>query len=366
LSELVTKATLQEYEAFVSKHPKGHFMQSVLWSRVKDNWKWEGILSRGPDGQVRGALGLLIRRVPALPFTLMYGGRGPVCDPHDRETLTDLVVGARAAAKKHRSFSLKLDPDILSADTEFADILRSLGFTLSGGKNFEGIQPRYVFRLGVLGKTPDEAMALFQPKTRYNIRLAERKGVTVKLCGSEMLPDFSRIMLETGVRDGFVTRPQSYFEKMLASLGEHARLYMAFHESKPIAGTLAIWYGDKVWYLYGASSNEYRNLMPNYLLQWNMIQWALEKGCRIYDFRGVSGDLSEDNPLYGLYRFKKGFNGDFCEFIGELDLILNKPLFLAVKNAERVYRNLRRVRFLKKNRPAAAAPAAGQDGETGI
>ena len=80
-----------------------------------------------------------------------------------------------------------------------------------------------------------------------------------------------------------------------------------------------------------------------------MIQWAIELGCRIYDFRGVSGDLSEDNPLYGLYRFKKGFNGDFCEFVGEMDLILNKPLYLFVTNAERVYRRLRRARFLKKN-----------------
>ena len=99
---------------------------------------------------------------------------------------------------------------------------------------------------------------------------------------------------------------------------------MAFDpEGTPIAGTLAIHYGDKVWYLYGASSNEHRNLMPNYLLQWRMIQWAVETGCRIYDFRGVSGNVSEDNPLYGLFRFKQGFGGDFTEFVGEEDLVLS-------------------------------------------
>lgn len=104
-----------------------------------------------------------------------------------------------------------------------------------------------------------------------------------------------------------MTRKPEYFAAMLDNLGEHARLYMAFDPNDtPIAGTLAIHYGDKVWYLYGASSNEHRNLMPNYLLQWRMIQWAVETNCRIYDFRGVSGDVSEDNPLYGLFRFKQG------------------------------------------------------------
>ena len=118
-------------------------------------------------------------------------------------------------------------------------------------------------------------MASFHQKWRYNIRLAVKKGVEVRVCGKEMVPDFARIMLTTGVRDGFVTRPPEYFANMLDNLGEHARLYMAFHEGQPIAGTLAIHYGDKVWYLYGASSNEHRNLMPNYLLQWSMISGPL-------------------------------------------------------------------------------------------
>ena len=129
---------------------------------------------------------------------------------------------------------------------------------------------------------------------------------------------------------------------------------MAFYEDKPIAGTIAIYYGDKVWYLYGASANgtkefDVRKLMPNYLLQWMMIQWSLEKKCRIYDFRGVSGDLTPDNPLYGLYRFKKDFNGDLVQFVGEYDLVFNKPIYFAVVHGQSTYRNLRRKRFLKKN-----------------
>ena len=157
-------------------------------------------------------------------------------------------------------------------------------------------------------------------------------------------------MLETGVRDGFVTREASYFENMLDNLGEHARLYMAYYEGQAIAGTLAIWYGDKVWYLYGASSNEHRNLMPNYMLQWSMIEWAVEKGCRIYDFRGVPGRVGEDHPLYGLYKFKLGFGGDYVEFVGEMDMVLSKPVNFMITKGKPVFMDLRKKLYLLKNK----------------
>lgn len=172
----------------------------------------------------------------------------------------------------------------------------------------------------------------------------------MRICGKEMVPEFTRIMVETGVRDNFVTRPASYFAAMLDNLGEHARLYMAFHEGRAIAGTLAIRYGDKVWYLYGASSNSERNLMPNYLLQWSMIRWAIESGSRVYDFRGVSGDLSEDNPHYGLYRFKKGFGGEFTEFVGEYDYVLKKSAYFLAEKGSLAYRGLAAKVYMLKNR----------------
>ncbi|MDP4094849.1 MAG: peptidoglycan bridge formation glycyltransferase FemA/FemB family protein, partial [Bacillota bacterium] len=91
-----------------------------------------------------------------------------------------------------------------------------------------------------------------------------------------------------------------------------------------------------------ASSNEYRNVMPNYLLQWEMIKWSLESGCEIYDFRGVSGDLDESNPLYGLYKFKKGFNGKFTEFVGEMDYVFKPLIHFAVEKGEKSFREMRR------------------------
>jgi lipid II:glycine glycyltransferase (peptidoglycan interpeptide bridge formation enzyme) len=248
---------------------------------------------------------------------------------------------------------------VTSDKTGFCNLLTSTGFRLlNDGKDFEGIQPRFVFRLNIEGKSEDELMAFFSSKTRYNIRLAQRKGVEVRIADEQGLDDFSRLMVETGVRDHFVTRNRSYFANMLKNLGEHARLYMAYHEGTAIAGTLAIHFGDKVWYLYGASSNEHRNLMPNYLLQWNMIRWAAELGCRIYDFRGVSGDLSEDNPLYGLYRFKRGFNGDFCEFLGEFDYVVNPVVYSAVGIGQKLMNYVMTKRYMFKNRNTVNAADA--------
>ncbi len=350
--EIITEKTLSEYEAFVQSHPKGNFAQSFLWGKQKPMWRWQAVAVRGSDGKIKGTLALMTRPVPVIGRTLMYGCRGPVCDLDDRETLAELIEGAKALAKENRAYVIKIDPDVPSSNTQFAGLLHELGFRgKEGGKNFEAIQPRYVFRLNVEGKTEDELLAGFHQKWRYNIRLAERKGVTVRVCGKEMVPAFSELMLTTGVRDGFVTRKPEYFAAMLDNLGEHCRLYMAFDPAgTPIAGTLAIHYGDKVWYLYGASSNEHRNLMPNYLLQWRMIQWTVETGCRVYDFRGVSGDVSEDNPLYGLYRFKQGFGGEFTEFIGELDLVLSPVVYWCVEHGTSIFKELRRRLYLIKNR----------------
>ena len=343
----LTKDRIEEYEAFNSAHPKGHFMQSVLWGQMKPDWKNVILISTDKDNKIKGAINVLIRPVPVIKRTIMYSPRGPVCDPDDLETLKELAEGVKNLAKKHKAYVFKADPDVKSDNEAFKENLRKAGFQIiPGSKNFEGIQPCFVFRLDVKDKTEEEVFNIFHSKTRYNIRLSVKKGVTVRLGTKKDVADFQRLMVETGQRDEFVVRPASYFEKMLEVYGDNARLYMADFEGKPIAGTLAIYYGNKVWYLYGASGNAYRNVMPNYQLQWEMIRWAIEKKCDIYDFRGVSGDLSEDNPLYGLYRFKKGFNGEFTEFLGEIEIVFSPFINWAVHHGEKIFRELRRRIYL--------------------
>ena len=352
MSEIITKEQIPEYEAFLQAHPKGQFAQSVHGVKQKPIWKWEAIVSRDANGTIKGSLAVLIRKiVPGLPFTMMYGCRGPVTDLDDKETMADLIDGAKKLAKQYHSYVIKIDPDVPSSETAYTKMLEDLGFQLTGGgATFDAIQPQYVFRLNTEGKTAEELLMSLPQSTRRKVRAGAKKGVTVEIKGKEAVPDFARLMLETGVRDGFVTREASYFENMLDNLGEHARLYMAYYEGQAIAGTLAIWYGDKVWYLYGASSNEHRNLMPNYMLQWSMIEWAVEKGCRIYDFRGVPGRVGEDHPLYGLYKFKLGFGGDYVEFVGEMDMVLSKPVNFMITKGKPVFMDLRKKLYLLKNK----------------
>lgn len=348
--ELVTKQTMPEYEEFLWSHNKGHFMQAPQWAKVKDNWSYKVALERDDNGKIIGSIAFLIRKLPYTKYNIMYAPRGPVCDINNIELLNKLISDAKEIGNAVNACVIMLDPDVTLDNTEYVKALESAGFKGKNGKNFEGTQPRFVFRLNVKGKTADELMAEFHSKTRYNIRVALKNGVEVKIADKSEAKTFYEIMLETGMRDNFVTRPLSYFESMLQNLGDNARLYMAYYEGKAIAGTLAVHYGNKVWYLYGASSNAYRNVMPNYLLQFEMIKWAVDEGCDIYDFRGVSGDLSPENPLYGLYKFKKGFSGDLVEFIGEYELITKPIVYKTMQKARHILSIFTRTVYRIKNR----------------
>ena len=322
--EIITAATAHEYEEFVSSHPKGHFMQSLIWPNVKSEWKHIAVAHRGEDGKIIASMLLLMRKMPMLSYRLMYIPRGPVCDIHDSDMIRRLLEEAEKVARRNRVYQIKIDPDIPESDVLFADVLRGRGYRVSTGTGFEATQARFVFRVNLKDQSEQQIMERFHPKCRYNIRLAERKGVSVVERTKESLDEFMPIMAQTGKRDGFVVRPKKYFEKVLDAFGENARFLMAYYEDKPVAGTIEIRYGNKAWYLYGASGNEHRNVMPNYLVQWQMIQWAAESGCDLYDLRGVPGDLDETHPQYGLYRFKKGFGGDLIGFIGEYNLTVRK------------------------------------------
>ena len=333
----------QAYKEFLEKHERCNFQQSPEWAKVKENWINEIVLAEDESGKIIGAVSILIRKIPIFG-NIMYSSRGPTCDIHDISVMKQLTDGIKELAKKYKAIVYKAEPDILSSDEEYRKIVTNLGYKIKdNAKNFrEEIQPRYVFRLDIKDKTEEEIMAGFHQKWRYNIRLAGRKGVTVKEGTREDLKDFHKIMVETGERDGFIIRPLSYFEKMYDEMApKHMKLLMAYHDGKPISGVIPIFYGNKTWYLYGASSNEHRNLMPNYLLQWEMIKMAIARKDDVYDFRGVSGVVDENHPQYGLYRFKKGFGATFTEFVGEVYIPFKPFTYSLYKFSEKTFRNLR-------------------------
>ena len=336
----------KEYKEFLEKHERCNFQQSPEWAKVKSNWINETVLAEDENGKIIGAVNILIRKIPIFG-NIMYSSRGPICDMHDIAVMKQLTDGIKELAKKYKAIVYTAEPDIESKDEEFRKIVTNLGYKIKDdAKNFrEEIQPRYVFRLDIKGKTEDEIFASFHSKTRYNIRLAIKKGVTVKEGTREDLKVFHKIMVETGARDGFIIRPLSYFEKMYDELApEHMKLLMAYYDGQAISGVIPIMYGNKTWYLYGASSNQHRNLMPNYLLQWEMIKMAIARKDDIYDFRGVSGVVDENHPQYGLYRFKKGFGATFTEFIGEIYIPFKPLIYSVYRISEKTFRNLRAIK----------------------
>lgn len=342
MAEILSKDQYSEYENFVSNSPYGSFCQSIKWTKVKNNWEHEIIVSRDKDNKIIGGMLVLIQRIPGFNSSFLYSPRGPVCDLYNKDLISDLISQVNILAKKYSAHMFKMDPDVLITDKKFINIAKSLNFDhFTGGKNFETIQSRFNYRLYINNRSLDELMRSFHSKTRYNIRVAQKHNVEVKICGKKSVDDFIKIMRVTGDRDGFNVRPREYFDRMLDALGDNVRLYMAFYEEKPIAGAVTTNYAGKTCYVYGASDNNHRNVMPNYLVQWEMIKWAVETGCRVYDFQGVSGDISDKtNPLYGLYRFKKGFSGQLDELAGEFNLIYkpitNKLINIAIDTKENI------------------------------
>ena len=332
----------KEYQEFLEKHEKGHYAQSLEWAKIKNEWQNEVIIIRDNQGNIKGSMSILIRKLPYINQSLMYSPRGPVCDIDDEETFKKLIEEADILAKKYKAFMLKMDPDILASNQTFKNMAKKYGFKVEEKiKDVNTLlKPRYVFRLDLKGKTEEEVFNSFHSKTRYNIRLATRKGVKLREGTKCDLDEFQKILETTGSRDGFYIRKKEYFEKFFDSFDEkHLKLVFAEYENKPISCVLNIFYGNKEWYLYGGSLNEHRNLMSTYLLQWEMIKQAIERNMDCYDFRGVCA-TDETHYNEGLYRFKKGFNADFVEFM-DMHKIYNPVIYFLFEKCGYKLRDLK-------------------------
>lgn len=330
--KVATEGDRHRFNDFVAGFDWGDLLQSFEWGDLKSRSGWIPIrVFAESSGKIIATASILKRPIPHTSRCIMYVPRGPVLDTHNDDLVDDFFQFLRGTAVDHRAVFLKIDPPISVEDVISEANLRRVGFRPVRANGFGGTQPKCVMQLD-LDRSLDELMASFKPKWRYNIRLAERKGVTVRLdCNRGDLRVFYELLLETAQRDGFLVRGFSYFEDMWDCLVPpgYMRLALAYYEGKAIAGAIVYIFGDKAWYTYGASSNEYRNVMPNHLLQWTLIKWAKESGCKWYDFRGVSPrrGTNSDDRLQGLNRFKEGFSPRFVEYIGEYDMVLSPGLY---------------------------------------
>ncbi len=327
-----SQTQLSDWNNFVAASPFGDVLQCLEWGELKKP-AWLPLSVPLDIKGERKAQALVLRRtIPRTNRTIFYVPRGPILDWSDAETAREMVTKLRALGKSHRAILIKIDPAIPST-AALEKLLPELGFRPSpdAANSFGGTQPIYNMKLDIRPPLED-VMQGFHQKWRYNIRLAERKGVTVKIdCTRDDLKTFHEIYLATAERDGFTGRPLPYFEKMWDTLVEAglAKLFIAEYEGQALSAAICFMLGRQCWYVYGASSNEHRKVMPNHAMQWAMMNWAKERGCEVYDFRGVhdvkpeySGQsLMESSD--GLVRFKAGFNAELVRYIGEWDLPLN-------------------------------------------
>ncbi len=219
---------------------------------------------------------------------------------------------------------------------EVSDKLRRLGWQQAedGGAGFGDVQPRYVFQVPLANRSLDDVLKGFNQLWRRNIKKAEKAGVEVVQGGYDDLPTWQHLYEITAERDKFRPRPLSYFQRQWTALNSEdpnrMRLYIATHEGEPLAAATMLTVGQHVWYSYGASANHKREVRPSNAMQWRMLRDSYALGASVYDLRGISDTLDENDHLFGLIQFKVGTGGEAVEYVGEWDFPLNKVLHKAL------------------------------------
>jgi len=185
-----------------------------------------------------------------------------------------------------------------------------------------------------LRPSEDEILANMKQKTRYNIRLAGRKGVQVRSGEQEDFGMLFQMYAETALRDGFTIRGEDYYQSVWQTFFEAGMLtpLITEVEGQAVAGLMLFTFGGRAWYIHGMSRAAHRNLMPAYLLQWEAIRAAKSKGCWEYDLWGAPDEFSETHPMWGVYRFKRGLGGTVAQYLGAWDYPLRPWLYRLYTN----------------------------------
>lgn len=313
---------VKKYEAFIKTNEHSFLTQDMAWAKIKNNWS-EDYVYLEKDGAIYAAMSMLSIKAVDGKY-LLYANRGPVCDIYDKDTVLALLEEVKKLDKYKDAFLLRFDPAVVY-DEKLARLYKDteLKIRTRGTDEHSFIQPRRNAIIDI-SKNEDDILGGFHSKTRYNIRLSYRKGVTTRLSQSD--EDLDTFFEETKVmaeRNGITYRPKDYFKRLIDNYD--AKIFLSDFEGTPLSSAILIMYKDYAWYMYGASNNKHRNYMPNYQMQWEMIKYAKEHGATRYDFGGIFKLDDED----GLYRFKRGFlnDEDFTEFIGEFDLVLDEEAY---------------------------------------
>ncbi len=302
-----------DWVAFLSQHPNAHLLQTAAWGELKSTFGWRVIhLATGEAGAQ-----ILLRRLP-LGMTFAYVAKGPI-----GKNWESLWPVADEACRQNHAIFMKVEPDQWKESGGIDN--PPPGFFPSS----HTIQPPRTLLVDLKGDE-ETILGRMKQKTRYNIKLAQKKGVVVH--PTTDLLKFYSLMQTTGARDEFGVHSLPYYQRAydLFHARDACELLLAEYEGQPLAALMVFAQGERAWYIYGASSNEHRDRMPTYLLQWEAMRWARDRHCSLYDLWGVPDEdentleaefNQRSDGLWGVYRNKRGFGGRLARALGPWDRI---------------------------------------------
>ena len=333
------------------------FLQSDFWAAFKAEQGWlpRRLMLSLDGGRVLPLL-LLLRRLPAgLCFAYVpHGPQAEVPAPARADFLRELSLLLKPFLPRGCLF-IRYDPPWFELEPSgdqagetsdrapaWSESLRpSIGKPLR--RSVSDVQPPDTVFVDL---SPDEEaiLASMKSKWRYNIRLAEKKGVLVESRGAEAVGEFYELYRVTSKRDRIALHTERYYSRLFDLADERRsegfactpdlRLFVARYEGQALAAIVTLFSGPEAVYLYGASSDEHRNLMPSYALQWAAMRAAKAAGCARYDLFGIPPSAEASHPMAGLYKFKTGFGGAIAHRAGSWDYPLNRPLCAIFRSAE--------------------------------
>lgn len=339
-----------EWDAFVRDHAQGSLLQTTHWAQLKSHFGWRSHrvwLRR--EGQLAAGAQVLFRSAMMGMVRIGYVPHGPLVDWEDEEQVAVLMNQIDRACYEHRAGLVKLEPLVFLDDVGGAPgggtvLSRQRWAEICAAHDLvheaDTIQPPRTLLID-LRPPEEEILQAMKQKTRYNIRLAGRKGVTVREGTMADMATFNRLMRVTGERDAFSVHQPDYYRTAYELFApERAAMFVAEYEGQALAALMVFALGERAAYLYGASSNEERQRMPTYALQWAAMRWAKERGCTVYDLWGIP-DADEEaleeqfmersDGLWGVYRFKRGFGGMPARTVGAADRVHNQLLYKVYK-----------------------------------
>lgn len=332
------QVSIEDWDDAIGAFNQKHLLQSSLWAKFKTRYGWGAfpLLWQNENGEIAAGAMVLVREM-RLGLRMMYIPRGPIMDWESQALISQVLGDLENFAKKHKAIFIKIDPEIIMGEgipgEGGSDIAAGLDAEKSlDARGWEKAEEQVQFRNTVwldLTGGEDAWLERMKQKTRYNIRLAARKGVVVRRGGESDFHTLYRLYAETSVRDGFVIRSEAYYQQVWKDFMDQgwAMPLVAEAEGVVIAALFLFWYGKRAWYLYGMSSQDQREKMPNYLLQWEAMRFAKEMGCEVYDLWGAPDQFDESDPMWGVFRFKEGLGGKVIRTSGAWDYVVRPWMY---------------------------------------